>query len=446
MQKSITSILHSAIFSFLVILAMPTTTKAQCNALFTYEQIQGTLTIHFINQSTSEHDIISRLWDFGDGHTGDGLNPNHTYAEAGSYEVCLTIHDNFGCVDSFCLLVVVLPVNQGSCNALFEYEQIQNTLTIHFINQSTSEHDIISYSWNFGDGHTGDGQNPHHTYNKAGAYEVSLTIHDNVGCEDTYCHLVIVVPVTQGCNALFEYEQIQNTLTIHFINQSTSEHDIISYSWNFGDGHTGDGQNPNHTYSEPGTYEVCLTIHDNVGCEDTYCHAVIVEPLGDCNAFFEYEQIQGTLTIHFIDQSTSSFDITSWFWDFGDGFESDNHAPNHTYDEPGTYEVCLTIHDNEGCSDTYCHAVIVEPVNQGGCNALFEYTQIENTLTIHFINLSTSEHDIISYSWNFGDGHNGDGQNPNHTYGEAGSYEVCLTIHDNVGCEDTYCLLDIVVP
>src|SRR4030095_1778672 len=109
MQKSITSILHSAIFSFLLILAMPTTTKAQCNALFEYEQIQNTLTIHFINQSTSEHDIISYSWNFGDGHTGDGQNPNHTYSEPGTYEVCLTIHDNVGCEDTYCLLDIVVP-------------------------------------------------------------------------------------------------------------------------------------------------------------------------------------------------------------------------------------------------------------------------------------------------------------------------------------------------
>ena len=50
-----------------------------------------------------------------------------------------------------------------------------------------------------------------------------------------------------ACQAAFEWEQVPGTLTIHFINHSTSEHDITSYQWNFGDGHNGDGQNPNHT-------------------------------------------------------------------------------------------------------------------------------------------------------------------------------------------------------
>src|SRR6187402_2059708 len=95
-----------------------------------------------------------------------------------------------------------------------------------------------------------------------------------------------------ACQAAFEWEQIPGTLTIHFINHSTSEHDIISYQWNFGDGHNGDGQNPNHTYSAPGTYNVCLIITDNVGCVSDVCHQVTVAPLGSgCEAAFTWEQI-----------------------------------------------------------------------------------------------------------------------------------------------------------
>ncbi len=420
-----------------------------CQANFGYQQLPGTLTINFNSTSTSEHEIISYLWDFGDNHSADGPNPSHTYSEPGNYTVCLTITDNTGCVDEECNLVVVQPITPGNCEAGFNWEQLPNTLTIHFANTSTSEHDIISYMWNFGDGHNGDGQNPNHTYTQSGTYTVCLTITDNTGCTDSVCHQVTVAPVSSGgCQSDFGYQQLGGTLTINFTSTSTSEHEIISYLWNFGDGHTGDGPNPSHTYSEPGNYTVCLTITDNTGCVDEECNLVVVQPItpGDCEAGFTWEQSPNTLTINFTSTSTSDHDITSYFWNFGDNHTGDGQNPHHTYAQPGTYTVCLTITDNTGCSSTVCHEVVVEQIAPGNCMADFNWEQLNNTLTEHFHSLSTSEHDITSYLWDFGDGHTGDGQNPYHTYDQAGTYTVCLTITDNTGCTSTTCHEVVVNP
>lgn len=423
--------------------------SGSCEANFEWEQFPGTLTMDFFSTSTSEHDIISYQWNFGDGSSGDGANPSHTYDEAGTYTVCLIITDNVGCVSDICHQVTVAPVGGNGCEAIFDWEQLPGTLTEHFHSQSTSDHDIISYAWNFGDGHTGDGQNPYHTYAQPGTYVVCLTITDNVGCTSTTCHEVVVNPITPGdCEAGFNWEQLPNTLTIHFNNTSTSDHDIISYQWNFGDGHTGDGQNPYHTYAEAGVYNVCLTITDNTGCTSTICHEITVEPVtpGDCQASFTWEQASNSLNVHFFSNSTSDHDIISYFWDFGDGHTGDGNDPHHVYDQPGTYTVCLTITDNTGCTSTVCHEVVVEPVTPGECHAGFNWEQIPGTLTINFNNTSTSEHDITSYQWNFGDGHTGDGQNPHHTYAQAGTYTVCLTITDNTGCTSTICHEVVVEP
>jgi immune inhibitor A len=114
-----------------------------------------------------------------------------------------------------------------------------------------------------------------------------------------------------ACHAQFEWEV--DGLVVHFINQSTSDGEITSYQWNFGDGHIGDGQNPNHTYEEPGEYLVCLIIHDNQGCVSDVCHEVVIEEVqGECNAQFEFT-IEG-LEVHFINQSTSDGEIVSYHW------------------------------------------------------------------------------------------------------------------------------------
>jgi len=242
-----------AFLPFMLVLLLGQNASSQCHALFTWEQIPGTLQIHFHSTSTSEHDITSYSWTFGDGGTSDGQNPYHTYDQPGTYNVCLIIHDSEGCVSDVCHQVTV---NAGSddCEAAFTWTQTPGTLTIVFDNNSSSEHDIISNSWNFGDTHIGDGENPSHTYSEPGTYVVCLVITDNVGCSSDVCHEVHVEAVQPPCHAGFTWDQVGNSLEVDFTNTSTSPNDIISYQWIFGDGSTGDGQNPSHIYDEPGTY------------------------------------------------------------------------------------------------------------------------------------------------------------------------------------------------
>jgi PKD repeat protein len=248
----------------------------------------------------------------------------------------------------------------GECNAQFEWEVDGNG--VHFINQSTSSGEIVSNHWNFGDGHMGDGQNPVHTYEGPGVYVVCLIIHDNQGCAADVCHEIVIDGEQGECDAEFEWEVDGNV--VHFINQSTSSGEIVSNQWNFGDGHMGDGQNPNHTYEGPGVYVVCLIIHDNQGCAADVCHEIVIEgEQGECNAEFEWDaDDENDLTIHFTDLSTSDGESGSWHWTFGDGTESDDQNPTHTYDEPGTFTICLIIMDeDDGCASDVCHVISFSP-------------------------------------------------------------------------------------
>ena len=102
-----------------------------------------------------------------------------------------------------------------------------------------------------------------------------------------------------------------------------------------------------------------------------------------CHSLFGFHQSDTILTVNFTDSTISSTPITSWLWDFGDGHSSTSHNPHHTYDHAGTYEVCLTVHNNHGCNSTYCHAVTVSTI-QPECHALFGFQQSDTTLTVNF--------------------------------------------------------------
>ena len=84
--------------------------------------------------------------------------------------------------------------------------------------------------------------------------------------------------------------------------------------------------------------------------------------------------VSGTLA-EFTNTSTGGFaDITGYSWSFGDGETSIAENPNHNYDIPGTYTVCLTIYTTDSCVSTYCDFVMISGIDDTtDCNAAFNY-------------------------------------------------------------------------
>jgi PKD repeat protein len=243
-----------------------------------------------------------------------------------------------------------------------------------------------------------------------------------------------------GCHALFVFQQSATILTVNFDDSTISSTPITSWLWDFGDGHSSINQNPHHTYADAGTYEVCLTVHNNHGCSSTYCHPITVSMIqSECHALYGFQQSDTTLTVNFADSTISSTPITSRLWDFGDGHSSTHHNPNHTYAHAGTYEVCLTVHNKHGCSSTYCQAVTIHATAHE-CFALFASHYDSKSNKMRFLNTSSYTTDHTQYLWSFGDGHSSSHENPNHTYSHTGIYTVCLFINDEItGCNSHLC-------
>ena len=105
-----------------------------------------------------------------------------------------------------------------------------------------------------------------------GTFVVCLTITDSL-CYSTTCDTVVITQA--GCSALFtSMQDSMNFLTTYFNDLSSGT--INDWSWDFGDGSTGNGQYPVHTYASIGTYRVCLTVTDTLNsCTNTYCTNVV---------------------------------------------------------------------------------------------------------------------------------------------------------------------------
>lgn len=240
-----------------------------------------------------------------------------------------------------------------------------------------------------------------------------------------------------GCQASFMYYHIGPN-TYQFINNSTQS-DGMTYYWSFGDGTQSWEQNPVKTYASAGLYEVLLSITSpDSSCTDYVVEDLYVEhdTIINCSAsFYTVADSSNSLSINFQDISVGN--MSSWSWDFGDGAFSYLQNPTHVYNEPGIYNVCLSIASpDSSCTDMACVTVYVGQSSQ--CVSQFtSYPAGPGTsMVIQFIDLSYGN--IDNWYWTFGDGFTSTEQSPQHFYESAGSYYVCLTI-SGADCQSTWC-------
>lgn len=212
-----------------------------------------------------------------------------------------------------------------------------------------------------------------------------------------------------------------------------------AYFWDFGDGDTSLLQNPSHTYTDSGTYNVTFIATYYTGCADTTTKPVIVYP--NPVAHFTFSDVCFGDTLHFSDSSTvgGTATIASYVWSFGDGSPTSPHQnPGHYYNSPGNYSVTLVSISSNGCSDVAILPVHVYDAPQ----SFFTFSDVCAMTSATFTNTSTPPTlgTTASWKWNFGDGSpvNTTSSSPVHQYTTPGSYEVILISQSsNLGCADT---------
>ena len=159
-----------------------------------------------------------------------------------------------------------------------------------------------------------------------------------------------------------------------FFNASGSydpDGNILSYEWDFKDGNVGSGKIINHTFTSTGNYDVKLTVTGNEGATDSVTKSITVTYPITSNqspiASFTANPTSGDAPLVVFFSASNSYDsdgtIISYAWDFKDGNAGNGETISHTFVSAGSYNVGLTITDNEGATDSTTKTITVTETN-----------------------------------------------------------------------------------
>lgn len=353
---------------------------------------------------------------------GSGNQPELILPDPGIYTIIL-FAARCG-MDSDTAQIEVLPAPEVGFN---HDDAICLGDSINFQNTSIN---VGNSSWDFGDGNSSNAFSPTHVFDSAGIFTITYIGQSLVNnCPGTVTSEIEVYglpessfspPVSASCPPLL----------IGFQNQSTGTGNL-SYIWDFGDGSNPSlEENPFHSFTEPGNYEVKLIAFDDLGCfSDTSEAIVTIHPV-PISAFTlsQNEYCLGHDTIQALNQST---DAASSEWVIG-GIEFQESNPSLFPDMPGLFSASLLVTNNFGCQDSSVQAYAVLP------SPIAAFMPIPEAICanglINFQNQSTFSD---QYLWDFGTGVGSTETDPGFSYETEGTYVVSLTASSSNGCPDS---------
>lgn len=288
--------------------------------------------------------------------TYTGQNPYIYFPGAGSYQVCVTVDNGEGCSDSYCQTITVNG-NSGNCDVTITSSMdTTGGAIVYGLTANPTGIAPFTYSWSTGETTQTINFMPSPIFGDS----VCVWVTDANGCIAMTCG--VYGGNSGSCQANFySYNDsicMQPLDCFQFVDVSSGPNtQVVAWSWDMGDGAHYTTQNPMHSYSQWGTYTVCLTVTMSDGCTSTYCDYIVVGGgSGNCDATFTYSG--PTLIGHTFSASTLDSNLTyQWEMDgvvMGSGW--DLYVPGFA---PGTYTICLTVFDNLNCWDQFCMTITI---------------------------------------------------------------------------------------
>ncbi|MDE1838149.1 MAG: PKD domain-containing protein, partial [Euryarchaeota archaeon] len=324
-------------------------------------------------------------WKFGDGGTSLVRNPAHTFASTGTFRVQLTVTDLQPKSASTNVTISVSPPPLTASSSASTYSGTA-PLSVGFNGSAAGGTPPYSWSWNFGDTSSGTSRNPTHVYGSPGSFSAQLTVQDAAGRTASAAALTITVSsvgtVTVSASSSASTTVVGGPLTF----SATASGGTAPYTWlwNFGDGTTSAQQNPTHTYSATGTYNVVASATDSGGRSGNSAPISISvgAPVPSVRIGGPASVAVGSVATFWAAASGGAGGYT-YTWFFGDGttFQSGNaNTTTHTYSTACTCRVTVEVTDSASAQSTSV-PLTVQVTNVGGGGSSNPFL-VDGTLTV----------------------------------------------------------------
>lgn len=317
-----------------------------------------------------------------------------------------------------------------------------------FFNASESEDPdgvIESYFWFFGDGTSASGEEVGHVFPGSKTYTVTLKTTDNQGASSSVSQPVIIGengPPTADFTVSPASPRIYQPVVFNASSSTDSDGTIVGYKWTLSGNILREGQQITYAFPGAGTYIVTLEVTDDGGATGTTRQSVQVTGNQNPTAQFTVSPTNPQVGTRVTFDAGASRDIdgniTSWDWNFGNGFTGTGEQASFTYTSSGTFLIQLTVTDNDGGKGFSSQNITV--VRNQPPRASFQFSPasplVNESVLFDASASSDTENDGIIYSWTFGDGTSGNGRVTHHAFQQAGSFPVVLRVSDVYGGYD----------
>lgn len=318
--------------------------------------------INFSDSSTSNNGpIVYWNWNFGNGGSSLLQHPSRAYPNSGLFTITLKVSDGIDTVTR--VFPNYLEILKGP-TAQFSYLELTKCIpvNVNFTDNSVKgDGKITRWEWDFGDlTPKSNLKNPSHGYLNKGTYSVILKVIDTNGCQNEaqLKNIIVVDPPKASFNAT-NRSDCQPPLSTTFNNLSTGKQPL-AYKWYFGDGDSSVAQNPQHTYSSAGVYNVMLIVTDTNNCKDTLLRNRYVS-IGTTQADFTLpDTVCYGLSASFVNTSIGA---NTFNWSFANLGTSTAQNPTFTFNRSGIHQIKLVASAGPGCIDSITKPIYVDSIS-----------------------------------------------------------------------------------
>ncbi len=408
-------------------------------------------------------DILSYMWDFGDGTIAFGQSVSHTYADVGTYVYSVCVWDDFEEFRPVTHNVTSSStVNVGSALEddppsiepiadIYAVEGEEVELTVSASDDGGD--DLLTYIWYFDDGSDPLVADPpvNHVWVTDGEYTLTVWVHDESGIPENNVSATAAVHIENDDPPIADAggdRIVEEEVSVGFTGAASSDDLAIdAYTWTVTD-HDGDHMFYtmafSYTFTIPGVYSVELVVEDSIGqlsVPDVIEVTVTDETPPTADAGPDQTVANGTLVVFSgsgedADGMTGTLDFAWTFIYDGELVPLSGASPSFTFEVIGSYFVTLTVTDEAGNSAEDYMTVVVEDQVDPVADAGLDQTVDEGD-TVTFDGSGSYDADTsIEYEWSFT--YDGDpmiltGVAPSFVFNIAGTYVVTLTVTDEGG-------------